>query len=213
MEQSYKGKIKVIYHKNDINFIDFGDSISASYYATDLYGYPKMLKDAFNASFVDYAVSGYASFNYRDDFEEKLVNGIDKNKRNICLIALGVNDSLLFEGRDYNPIEDYETDMENYIHICKSHNVEVILIGLTRCDETRTTPINWTIADERYLNSRIEKYDSKLKEIAKRNSCLYIDLSKTITLERNHDGVHPNDDGHKAMFDKVSKEIYDYITK
>ena len=194
-----------------LNFIYFGDSISQSAFATNDYGWTKMMAYSFNASVVDYSVSGYATFNYRDDFESKLVNGIVNNKRNICFIALGTNDSLLSENKDYNPLNNYIEDLNTYASICKRYNVEVVFIGLTRCDEARTTPINWSTIDQRYLNSRLDIYDNALKQVALDNNALYIELKDVITLDKNHDGIHPNDSGYKAMFKVISKSLSTYI--
>lgn len=56
-----------------------------------------------------------------------------------------------------------------------------------------------------YDNENIEIYNNIIKEVSSQENLDFIDLKEVIKLEDLYDGLHPNTQGHKKIFDTVKK--------
>ncbi len=64
------------------------------------------------------------------------------------------------------------------------------------------TPIPWDDNLEKcYSNKNIEIYDNALKDVSRNNDCFYVDIDNILNSEDMEDGLHPNPQGHKKIFE------------
>lgn len=183
-----------------------GDSISYGEGADDFKGWAYLINNSLNdIYFINKAVRGYSAFNFKDTFEE-YCKSFDAST---VIVALGMNDSALMDQKDYEPLATFEKHLNDFVSISKKYSKKLLFLGPTPVDESRTTPISWSNNDTRYLNSRLRIYTDKIKEIASKNNCPYLDLSNSLTNNLLFDGVHPTNEGHK----KLAKIIERFINK
>jgi len=64
-------------------------------------------------------------------------------------------------------------------------------------------PIPWLNEEEFYDNENIVKYNAVIKKISNNNNLPFIDLLDLLKVDELDDGLHPNSEGHKKMFEKV----------
>ncbi len=122
-----------------------------------------------------------------------------------AIIAVGVNDAALLNGKEVVPIENFAENIRTIFKIAKAITDHVLYIPPLYVDENRTLPAEW--ADLHYINERIEKYGNAAIAICKEEDVAYLDLRdewKEIDLRAMFvDGVHPNAKGHEFIFRKV----------
>jgi len=127
----------------------------------------------------------------------------DKEETKI-IVAVGINDSQI--GSVGISIEKFEKNINLLIKIASKHSSKIVFIGLSPVDELKTNPIPW---DKKmfYKNKRIKKYDNIIKSICQKNNIYFIDiLDELWRLDYKkmlEDGLHPNSEGHKKIFEIV----------
>ena len=122
----------------------------------------------------------------------------------VVLVAIGLNDSIF--DKDTNEykisLEDTKKNIEQLISRVKEDCNTIALIGLTSVTENLVSPVPWAV-NLSYSNADIEKYDSIIKEAAKNNDVPYCYIYDLLNDEDLDDGLHPNADGHKKMFERI----------
>ncbi|MBI2047911.1 MAG: hypothetical protein HYT27_02115, partial [Parcubacteria group bacterium] len=58
-----------------------------------------------------------------------------------------------------------------------------------------------------YDNENIKQYDEVIKELCHVQKIIYIPTFKILSSSDLLDGIHPNTDGHKKMFEKIRNNI------
>lgn len=119
---------------------------------------------------------------------------------NTILFAIGINDAR----QDINvSLEMFTSNIEELVERARRQHTDVFLVGLTRVDESKI-PANDKGAA---TNADIEKYDNVLKEVSQKHACTYIDMSNVVSADDLLDGLHPNTEGHRKMFEKIKREL------
>ena len=73
-------------------------------------------------------------------------------------------------------------------------------------DESLTMP---TLDEDQlhFANRVIQKYNSALAVIATERKVPFIDVFSTLTAADLYDGLHPNTEGHRKLFEKIMHEL------
>jgi len=123
--------------------------------------------------------------------------------------AIGINDSGCVDTPE-NPWIDEEQFAQNIQEIIdKAKHLtdeEIIFIGPTNVDETKTNPIKYSRLHY-YTNDRIVKFDSTIKEICQKEKTKFISLLDLITVDDTDDGLHPNTVGHEKIFERIKENV------
>jgi len=127
---------------------------------------------------------------------------------NVIVFAIGINDSqfVISENKNRVSVEKFQNNLEKMVGTAQENGCKVVLVGLTRVDESRTLPIPWN-TDKKYQNEYIDQYDAKIRAVADKKDLEYIDMSGVLQPEDLEDGLHPNTNGHKKMFGAVKEKI------
>lgn len=127
-------------------------------------------------------------------------------KPNIVIFATGLNDDIVkkSDGNHLVEFDEFESNIKELIQKARSFTSNIIVLGLQRVDETKTTPIPWQ-KDYSYYNADIQEYDTKLQEIVKQENILYLSMFDLLSDEELEDGLHPNAQGHQKIFEKVKQ--------
>jgi len=129
-----------------------------------------------------------------------------RNSRCVILLAMGINDArhLHDVSRQQTPIDQFERNMRQIIVQARMLSADVVILGLTRVDEQRTTPLQSDL-NRSYRNADIEQYDRALETLCVDVDIGYVNLESIGWTESllEDDGLHPNGDGHARIFDRV----------
>lgn len=142
----------------------------------------------------------------RFDSEAKArIKFIRDQDRQVIVFSIGINDSRLLSKQKIaeTEINDFEKNIQTLIDKAKKHTREIIFIGLTPVNESITSNYEGTT----FTNKRINLFNSKIKEICKKNGLPFFDLFKEFSeldyFELLSDGLHPNSEGYVEIFELV----------
>jgi len=153
-------------------------------------------------------VSGDKTLNILERFEFETKTRIEEGEEAILIFAIGINDSYFVHSENafMTPSEEFKTNIQKLIDRAQKISAKIIFIGLTPVDESKTTPIPWN-TDKSYKNENIKKYNEIIKSICKEKSIHFIEIfDKWIDFDYQdllEDGLHPNSEGHKKIFETV----------
>jgi lysophospholipase L1-like esterase len=134
---------------------------------------------------------------------------------NVVILSIGVNDAKYFNGDFKVSKEEYKENIKKIIEKVTARGFELVILGLTRVeiDDLEYKPGKF------YYNSNIEEYeqdlkvilnnDEALKELCAEEKIKYISLKDTLQKEDYIDGLHPNTNGHRKMFEAIKEQIVD----
>ncbi len=159
-------------------------------------------------------ISGDTSKWLLDRFEPEVKQMSKEKERNIIIFAIGSNDSdiILNKNKNFVPPEQFKDNINQLINSAKKYSSIIIFAGLTPADETKTIPIPWN--DNISCNNKyIKQYNEIIKSVCVENKVRFINIyekfAKTDYKKLLEDGLHPNSEGHKMIFEIVK----DFLVK
>ena len=188
------------------NICILGDSIVYGAWDEEKHGYVNRLREALKENNHVENVYGLgipgettAGLLKRLDIELK------PRQPNTIIIAIGINDTIYIKNKNKEAVsqEDFIDNISKIINIAKKHTNNMLILGLTRVIEERTTPILWN-DNEMYFNNSIKKYDNLLEEYCKMNNIQYLKMFNVLD-DRDicDDGIHPNEKGHEKIYEVI----------
>ncbi|MBT4208904.1 SGNH/GDSL hydrolase family protein [Candidatus Woesearchaeota archaeon] len=187
----------------------FGDSIAYGDFDIENGGWINRLKDFldvnnYNIDVRNLGIQGDTTEGLLKRFytESKIIE-----KTDIIIFAIGIND-LKHIGKNTQSIislEKFQENLEKLIIQAKKITKDIILLGLTNIDETKTLPVFWNGENTNifFNKSDVNLYNSKIKDISQENNLKFIDMLDLLENEDLEDGLHPNSRGHQKIFNKV----------
>ena len=153
----------------------------------------------------------------------------------LVVIQFGINDSAVDVWKD-PPIKkprvelpDFLMNMELIIDRIHNQNGEVILMSPQRMSWSKKTrelygKPPYVLDDEDGFNVILDTYVAGLRELAVRKNDRFIDINAAYSKHPsgygepyskllNQDGMHPNDKGHKLVFDLLIEQLSRPISK
>lgn len=137
-----------------------------------------------------------------------------KEFTNTIIFSIGVNDIQEFNGNYKNSIEQYRTNIEQIAKCVMNEGFNMIILGLTRIEsdekflwKPNKYYDNEIISEYDKDLSLILGYDTELKEFCKNSRIKYIPMQEVLQKEDFIDGLHPNHNGHKKIFEKIIDNI------
>jgi lysophospholipase L1-like esterase len=138
----------------------------------------------------------------------------EEGEESIFIFAFGANDSVYMPeaGRFKVSKEQFVDNLGGILDMASKHSKKIVLVNITPADEV--------ICAERYagkdkvrLNKNVIEYNQALAELAKKKGLPLVDVYSVYEAAGpqtllSEDGLHPNEAGHQAIFDKV-KEVID----
>lgn len=124
------------------------------------------------------------------------------------IFAIGTNDSRYINTKETPEVteEKFVENLEWLINVAREFTDKIVFIGLISVDESKTSPIPWS-PTKHYTSENISKYDSAIKSVCDKQNLPFMDMSGVISNERMPDGLHPDAEGHRKIFEKVKDEL------
>ncbi len=190
----------------DKTYCIFGDSVTQGAYI--------------EKSWVD-LLRVYLEKKYRDDFINVFNLGIGGNTTDDIvkrfkfesmmrvptdiIFAIGVNDSGYFKTSDKPivPTDRFEKNIRQLINEAKEYTDNITFLGLVLGDDSILKPIPGNLHGESYDYKRVDIYNQKIKEVSEKNNCRFVRLLEKLKSDDFMDGLHPNDQGNKKIFEEL----------
>ncbi|VVB59615.1 GDSL-like Lipase/Acylhydrolase family protein [uncultured archaeon] len=163
----------------------------------------------FYCTLYNLSISGNTTGNLLKRFEFETKDRVDENEDVIIVFPIGANDTIVDrKGIVWTAPDKFAKNVEKLIKLAQKYAQQIIFISPMPVDEVRTNPVFWD-ADVSYSNLRLEKYNEMIKSACVKNNVLFVnifeELIKSDYKNLLEDGVHPNTDGHKRIFEEVKK--------
>ncbi len=130
----------------------------------------------------------------RFDFEFKTVEkwGIAN-----IFFAIGINDSGFENGEKRNNKKNFKIGLEELADkgLKRVEAKNIYFVGLTN--------INTDMMKSEFTEKRIAEFDKIIQEVALKKGCQFVPMQGLLETKDLSDGLHPNSDGHKKMFERV----------
>lgn len=204
-----------------MNFIIFGDSIAWGAWDREG-GWAARLKKfldekIISSNFTVYhpvynlAIDGDNTQELLPRFEQELAARINPQSPTTVIIAIGINDSQIELSTNTNKTSPdmFAHNLRSLVYDTKKYDAKVVFVGLTPVDEKAVYPIPWK-QTHGYTNAEIKKFDNIIKKLSEENNAGYIGLINTFPEKFEDlliDGLHPNDEGHKHIFENIKKNL------
>ena len=198
----------------DTNIFIFGDSITYGACDSEFGGWVNRLrislennKDNIYYNTFNLGISGEISEELVKRFNHEFLARYKANTRTIIIFAIGINDTLDINGKDLVKIEAFKNNILELIKQAKHYTDEICFIGLTKIDERLMIPVSWD-NERSYFNEKIIKFDNEIELICKDKKIKYIYMYDLLSVDELDDGLHPNSEGHKKMFERISNNMF-----
>lgn len=200
-----------------MNIIIFGDSIACGANDWKNGGWVHLLKmhvaksSGYSNEFYDLSIDGDDSKGVVKRIQQELKPRMCRDGRTAVIIAIGVNDSYYFgmDEKKTNVSEaDFAKNLGEIIKISRKLGCEIAFLGIGFVEDSKVQPTSWR-KDIYYSSANCKKYNEILKQACRKNKIPFLDsftlLSKSKYINDLDDGLHPEIEGHKIIFELVLK--------
>jgi len=124
------------------------------------------------------------------------------------IISIGTNDSKLNNKKVETSSEEFETNINKIINICKNYTNKITFIGLTPVNESKTNPVIWD-KHKFFTNNNIKEYNEIIEFGCQNENVLFLNVFDTwikMNYEKlldKEDGLHLNEMGHNLLFESL----------
>ena len=190
----------------------FGDSIAWGASDFEKGGWVERLKvfmwENYDSDVYNLGVSGEKTPNILKRFESETKARIEEGEDVILIFAVGINDSYFIHSKNdfMTPLDGFKLNIQGIIERAQKLSPRIIFVGLTPVEESKTTPIPWS-TDKSYKNENIKKHNETISLICRDKNIPFVEIFeewiKSDYKNLLEDGLHPNTDGHKKIFEIV----------
>ncbi|GIW65571.1 MAG: peptidase [Candidatus Parcubacteria bacterium] len=197
------------------NILIFGDSIAAGRKVEKIKSWPSLLIQQFDKKDKDFTLTHNLSISGESTNEvikrlpieaEARCRKIYPDDHSSIIFAVGINDTKCVESID-NPItnaEGFKNNIRLLIKNASKYTNHIIFVGLTPVDERKTTPLD----NVYFLNEKIVTYEKIIGDECKKKNIAFLSIAEEWLRSDylgllSEDGIHPNEIGHRKIFEKI----------
>jgi len=193
----------------------FGDSIAAGRNVRKTKSWPFLLADLIDknnsklALTHNLSIAGNTTTDLISRFSQEM-RARYKNDSGDChwvIFAIGINDSKdIYKNSDRDAsLVQFVSNLESLIKESKLFTDKICFIGLTPVDEIKMTNSSIPLT-----NKNIIEYNIGIKKICKNKDIPFVDIFDSWFSDKyleflGDDGIHPNEFGHKKIFEAIKK--------
>ncbi len=192
-----------------MNICIFGDSITWGAFDPISGGWVTRLRNYFEAKNNDIDVYNLGiSGDTTTDLLARLEIEAKSREPDLIIFAIGINDAQFIHSTNSlrTSLEQFDQNLNSILETAKSFTNQIMFVGLTTVDESKTSPLPWS-TDKTYSNNNILKFDELIKQFCKKNNLEFFPLFEVISASDLHDGLHPNSTGHSKIFNHLLPRI------
>ena len=158
-------------------------------------------------------ISGDSTNEVLERFEDELSKRFREDQELLVAFEVGINDSMYInaEKEFRTPKKKFKENLEELIKLARKYTEKIVFLGLSPAVDDILDPIPWHTAAT-YKTEYIKEFDGVIKNTCKENNLLFIDTftsfaGKDYQKLLTPDGIHPNSEGHKFIFEIVKNEL------
>lgn len=129
----------------------------------------------------------------------------------VIIFAIGVNDTQRYVTDNHikTPLERFNENLET-LHINAGQYADkIVFLGILPIREEIVQPMPW--ADDRgHYVKDVRAYDAAIEQFCDDKNCLFIPMQDMFNGELAKylpDGIHPNAEGHRLIFERVKSSL------
>lgn len=201
----------------------FGDSITQGFHDTDMggwanrlhvYAMQETLKNEFERNkeleVFNQGISADTVPRLVERFEHEFrARWRTEKGKTLTIFAYGINDSITdSDGNHRTPLPEFKKMYAECIVKAKETG-SVVLLGPGPIDEGVLNPIPW-LPTHSYREASRVAFENAVRELADAYGCTFIpmgDVWGDAIAEHTTDGIHPNAEGHRLMFERVKEAL------
>jgi len=203
-----------------MNILVFGDSIAVGAFDTERNGWVSLMAmDQYEKSIasrgreyndvINVSVSGNTSTDLLHRIESDMKGRKGQDGFGVSILAIGTNDAAKVNGVHQVSFDTFSKNIDALTGILQETSDKVVVLGLPPVFEKLTSP--WCFDQTaNWMNEELAKYDAEIQRITSENNLLFIPMQDV--LDRNSDqhlpeGLHPNANGHRLIYERVKGEF------
>jgi lysophospholipase L1-like esterase len=200
----------------------FGDSIAQGFWDAEG-GWVGRIRKAYDEQTIreqnyslpvvfNLGVSADRSAHVLKRFEPETTARLGINEKLAFVIAIGTNDACVEAGKTRSSPAKYKQNTTAIVQRAQKYSSKILLVELTPCDETKTTPVSW--GNYAYHNADIRRLNQVLAEIAAEQNVPLVPVFDAFSGKEKQllpDGLHPNAKGHELIAGFVRPRLDDIL--
>ncbi len=155
-------------------------------------------------------VSGDTTENILERFEfETKQRRYKKPEEVVVVFDFGRNDSKFIHNKNDRliPEKRFKENTKKLIGLAKKYSLKIFVIGGYPINEETTDPVSWN-KDFSYRNTDTKLYDQIMALICREEGITFINVFDLLDINEDfEDGLHPNSEGHKKIYEKVKAKL------
>lgn len=194
----------------DKTYCIFGDSVTLAAYVrnswVDLLRI--YLEEKYQDSFVNVSnlgIGGNTTTNILERFERESTARAPSS----IIFSVGINDSAYLQIFSKPIVEEeiFKSNIERLISLAEKFSTDIIFVGPVLGDDSILKPsLGGEESDQWwYDRNRVVAYDKILEKVTHSKNHRFIRLLDKLDPKDFQDGLHPNEQGHKKMFDVIKR--------
>lgn len=204
----------------------FGDSIAQGFFDNEggwvnhlRKSYDEILihnNDLSQPTIFNLSVSGDFTRSVLKRFENEVKARTWPGEAFVFIFAVGTNDTI-YRDQDYESEPAiYEDQLLQLLNIAKKYSTKIMFVGLFPVIDKLLQPAPFSETGKSYSTERIQLFDKTLKNFCSNNSVECVDLWSEFIKQDNleavfFDGIHPNDEGHKLIYEIVRPKLEELL--
>ena len=138
------------------------------------------------------------------DIDKRFDDEVKARKPETIIFNVGTNDSLFDKNINNNwvDIKLFENIFNKLIKKSKKISKNIVCLEIMHVVDDKTSPVSWN-ENLFYNNETIKKYNKVLKDFCETEKVHFIEMFDLLDNEDLPDGLHPNAEGHRKMFERV----------
>ncbi len=185
----------------------FGDSITWGACDNEKGGWADQLKRFFmekDIGVYNLGISGKKT----EDFIPIIKEEAKVREAEMIIFAIGINDAQFIHSKNdyYLSKSEFEENIKKLYEVAKEITENIIFLGITSVDESKTCPIPWG-PDKSYKNERIKEFNGIIESFCKQKNVKFIPLNDILSKDELYDGIHPGVKGHAKIYERVREEL------
>ena len=192
-----------------MNILIFGDSITWGAYDPEQGGWATRLRNYFEAKDNDTDVYNLGvSGDTTADLLNRIEIEVKSREPDLIIFAIGINDAQFIHSTNglHVSLDEFQQNLAKLLSVAKKFTDKVVFVGLTKVDESKTTPIPWS-TDKSYTNENIKRLDNAIEKFCEDNNLKFIQMENVVSNDDLIDGLHPNTKGHIKIFNRMKSEL------
>ena len=165
-----------------MNILIFGDSITWGAYDPEQGGWATRLRNYFEAKDNDTDVYNLGvSGDTTADLLNRIEIEVKSREPDLIIFAIGINDAQFIHSTNglHVSLDEFQQNLAKLLSVAKKFTDKVVFVGLTKVDESKTTPIPWN-TDKSYTNENIERLDNAIKKFCEDKKLKFITMDSVV---------------------------------